>query len=146
MAADRWNTARTVARIALGGALLFAGVGHLTFSRVEFQAQVPDWVGLDKNLVVILSGIAEIALGVALLVVQRRRALLGLATGLFFIAVFPGNISQFIDGESAFGLDTNAARRTRLFFQPLLVAWAWWSTDAWSLVRARRGAEPSPAG
>ena len=129
---------RTIARVVLGGALLFAGVGHLTFSRTDFQAQVPDWVGLDKNLVVILSGFVEIALGAALIVVRRHRALLGLAAGLFFIAVFPGNISQFIDGDSAFGLDTNSARRTRLFFQPLLVAWAWWCTDAWSVVTSRR--------
>ncbi|MEQ1700930.1 MAG: hypothetical protein ABMA25_12525 [Ilumatobacteraceae bacterium] len=129
---------RSIARVVLGGALLFAGLGHLTFSRIDFQAQVPDWVGLDKNLVVILSGLVEIALGVALIVVRGRRALLGLAAGLFFIAVFPGNISQFIDGDSAFGLDTNSARRNRLFFQPVLVAWAWWSTNAWSVVNARR--------
>lgn len=132
-------TVRDVARIALGGALVFAGVGHLTFARIDFQAQVPDWVGLDKNLVVILSGIAEIALGAALIVVRRRRALLGLAVGLFFIAVFPGNISQFVDGDDAFGLDSNAARRTRLFFQPVLVAWAWWSTEALALLRRHRG-------
>lgn len=129
---------RSIARVVLGGALLFAGLGHLTFSRIDFQAQVPDWVGLDKNLVVILSGLAEIALGAALIVVRRHRALLGLAAGLFFIAVFPGNISQFVDGDAAFGLDTNAARRTRLFFQPVLVAWAWWSTNAWSVIAGRR--------
>jgi len=132
MTNTRSTQLRTVARVVLGGALVFAGLGHLTFSRVEFQAQVPDWVGVDKNVVVILSGIVEIALGVALVVVRRHRALLGLATGLFFIAVLPGNISQFIDGHDAFGLDSNSARRTRLFFQPVLVAWAWWSTNAFA--------------
>lgn len=114
---------------------MFAGLGHLTFARIEFQAQVPDWVGLDKNLVVILSGLVEIALGVALIVVRRRRALLGLAAGLFFVAVFPGNISQFVDGHDAFGLNSNSARRARLFFQPVLIAWAWWSTGAFALLR-----------
>lgn len=144
MTTTGWARIRSIARVALGGALIFAGVGHLTFSRIDFQAQVPDWVGLDKNLVVILSGLVEIALGAALIIVRRHRALLGLAAGLFFIAVFPGNISQFIDGDSAFGLDTNAARRTRLFFQPVLVAWAWWSTNAWSVV-ASRSASPDPS-
>lgn len=119
-----------MARIALGAVLIVAGLGHLTFSRIDFQAQVPDWVGLDKNLVVILSGLVEIALGAALIVVRRRRALLGLAAGLFFIAVFPGNISQYVDGDDAFGLTSDAARLVRLFFQPVLVAWAWWSTGA----------------
>jgi uncharacterized membrane protein len=146
MTNDRWARARSIARIALGGALLFAGVGHLTSSRTEFQAQVPDWVGIDKDVVVILSGLVEIALGAALIVVRRRRALLGLAAGLFFIAVFPGNISQYIDGHDAFGLNSDAARRNRLFFQPVLVAWAWWSTGAVSLVAGLRGARPPASG
>ncbi|MDP2290414.1 MAG: hypothetical protein Q8M22_04455 [Actinomycetota bacterium] len=128
---------RSVARVVLGGALVFAGIAHLTFDRESFQAQVPDWVGIDKNVVVILSGIVELLLGAALIVVKRHRALLGLAAGLFFIAVFPGNISQFIDGDDAFGLNSNSARRNRLFFQPVLVAWAWWSTDALSVFRRR---------
>lgn len=139
MTVTRSTRARSVARVVLGGGLVVAGLGHLTFARTEFQAQVPDWVGLDKNLVVVLSGLAEVALGVALIVVRRRRSLLGLAAGLFFIAVFPGNISQFVDGDAAFGLDSDAARRNRLFFQPVLVAWAWWSTDAFAVFRHGAG-------
>lgn len=117
-----------------------AGLGHLTFARQDFQAQVPDWVGMDKNVVVIVSGIVEIALGLALIVVRRRRSLLGLAVGFFFIAVFPGNVSQFVDGDDAFGLNTDADRRNRLFFQPVLVAWAWWSTHAFAVFRRRNAA------
>jgi uncharacterized membrane protein len=128
---------RSVARVVLGGGLIFAGLGHLTFAREDFQAQVPDWVGIDKNVVVVLSGFVEIALGAALIFVRRRRSLLGLAAGLFFIAVFPGNISQFVDGDDAFGLNSDSARRTRLFFQPVLVAWAWWSTDAFAVFRKK---------
>lgn len=135
MSITRSSRIRSVARIILGSALIFAGLGHLTFLRLDFQSQVPDWVGLDKNIVVILSGLVEVALGAALIVVRRRRSLLGLAAGLFFIAVFPGNISQFIDGDDAFGLNSDRERRNRLFFQPVLVAWAWWSTDAFALFR-----------
>ena len=126
-----------MARVTLGGALVVAGIGHVSFARESFQAQVPDWVGIDKDVVVIVSGLVEIALGAGLIVVRRRRALFGLAVGLFFIAVFPGNISQFVDGDEAFGLASNSARRSRLFFQPVLVAWAWWSTDALSVLTAR---------
>ena len=121
---------RSAARVVLGGALVLAGLSHLAWSRIEFQAQVPDWVGIDKNVVVVASGIVEIALGAALLVVRRHRWLVGLAAGLLFIAVFPGNVSQFVDGHDAFGLNSDSARRNRLFFQPVLVAWAWWSTGA----------------
>ena len=138
MAITRSARVRSAARLVLGGALIIAGIGHLTFARIDFQAQVPDWVGIDKNAVVIVSGLVEIALGSALLVVRRRRSLLGLAAGLFFIAVFPGNISQFIDGHDAFGLNTNSDRRNRLFFQPVLVAWAWWSTNAVALLPRER--------
>ncbi len=140
MTATRSARVRSAARVTLGGALITAGLGHLTFARKDFQAQVPDWVGIDKDVVVVLSGIVEITLGSALIVVRRRRSLLGLAAGLFFIAVFPGNISQYIDGHDAFGLNSDAARRNRLFFQPVLVAWAWWSTNAGDLFRARRRA------
>ena len=125
----------TVARIVLAAFLLLAGTGHLTFAREAFQAQVPLWVPLDADFVVVASGVVEIALGIALLVLRRYRVLVGVVVALFFIAVFPGNISQYIDGHDAFGLSSDAARRNRLFFQPVLVAWAWWSTNAFALLR-----------
>jgi uncharacterized membrane protein len=127
--------ARTIARWVLGATLALAGITHLTTKRLEFQAQVPDWVGLDKNLVVVVSGLVEVALGVALLVARRQRPMVGLVAGVFFIAIFPGNISQYIDGHDAFGLDSDGARLARLFFQPVLVAWAWWCTGAVPLLR-----------
>ncbi len=132
------SVARSVARVVLGGALVLAGLGHLTFARHDFEAQVPDWVGIDKDAVVLLSGLVELVLGAALIVVRRRRAVLGLVVGLFFVAVFPGNISQFVDGHDAFGLTSDSARRNRLFFQPVLVAWAWWSTGALAFLATRR--------
>jgi uncharacterized membrane protein len=127
-----------VARIVLGAALAYAGVGHLTWSRDTFQAQVPDWVPLDADLVVLASGVVEIVLGLALVLLVRHRVVLGWVAAGFFVAVFPGNISQYIDGDDAFGLDSDGARAVRLVFQPVLVAWALWSTGAWSAWRASR--------
>lgn len=123
---------RTIFRILLGVFLIFAGVNHLTFARVEFLAQVPPWVPLDGDLVVALSGIAEIVLGVGLVFLARLRVLVGLATAVFFVLIFPGNISQYVNRIDAFGLNTDQARFIRLFFQPLLVIWALWATGAWS--------------
>ncbi len=131
--------APTVARVLLGVALAYAGLAHLLWSRDTFQAQVPDWVPLGADAVVVLSGIAEIALGAALLVLRRHRAAVGWVVAAFFVAVFPGNISQFIDGDAAFGLDSDLARGVRLLFQPLLVVWALWCTGAWAAWRAGRG-------
>jgi uncharacterized membrane protein len=135
---------QTLFRLLLGGFLLYAGISHLTFNRTEFLAQVPTWVPLDADLVVVLSGIVEIALGAALVVVRRYRALVGWLTAVFFIAIFPGNISQYVNGIDAFGLNSDAARLVRLFFQPLLVAWAIWSTGAWPAWRVLRGRPSDP--
>ena len=126
------------ARVVLGLALAFAGTSHLAWARTDFRAQVPGWVPLDVDLVVILSGIVEIALGLALVLLAGRRVLLGLVAAAFFVAVFPGNVSQYVDGEAAFGLDSDLARLLRLPFQPVLVAWALWSTGAWAWWQARR--------
>lgn len=131
---------RTLGRLLLGSALLFAGTGHLTFARAQFQAQVPEWVPLDPDLVVVLSGIVELVLGAALLVVWRYRVVVGWCVAAFFVAIFPGNVSQYLSGTDAFGLDTDQARLARLFFQPVLVVWALWSTGAWAWWRASRRA------
>ncbi|WP_404313093.1 DoxX family membrane protein [Agrococcus terreus] len=132
------SVARTAVRVLLGAFLLLAGVGHLTFARAEFQAQVPPWLPLDPDLVVFASGIVELALGLALLVAPRRvRPLVGTVVAAFFVAVFPGNIAQWAEGRDGFGLDTDAARAIRLLFQPLLVVAALWSTGGWAAIRRR---------
>ena len=119
-------------------ALVGAGVAHLTTQRTEFQAQVPSWFPLDEDLVVVISGIIEIALGLALIVLRRRRVLVGAIVAAFFVAIFPGNIAQWSEGVDAFGLDTDTERFVRLFFQPVLVMWALAATGAWRAYRARR--------
>lgn len=129
---------RLIARLGLGGALIYAGIGHLTFSRVEFQAQVPVWLPLDPDFVVVASGVVEIVLGVAIASAGAVVPWAGLAAALFFIAIFPGNINQYVEGISAFGLDSDEARFTRLFFQPVLVVWALWSTGAIGYLRRVR--------
>ena len=121
---------RAVSQVALGVVLVSAGVSHLTVSRVEFQAQVPTWLPLDPDFVVISSGIVEILLGLALITLWRLRKRVGLVTALFFVAIFPGNINQLVNGIDAFGLNSDSARATRLLFQPILVLWALWSTGA----------------
>ncbi len=129
---------RNATQLLLGAALTYAGTTHLTTSRQEFQAQVPNWVPLSADFVVIASGIVEIALGLSLLLLWKYRTQVGFLTAAFFIAIFPGNISQYVNGIDAFGLDTDRARAIRLLFQPLLVIWALWSTGAWRSYRAKK--------
>jgi uncharacterized membrane protein len=129
---------RTFARWLLGAALVFAGVGHLTFARQSFVAQVPQWLPLPVDFVVLASGVVEILLGLSLIVLARYRVVVGWVVAAFFVAVFPGNIEQFIRGTDAFGLDSDAARAIRLVFQPVLVVWALWSTGTWRAWRERR--------
>ena len=123
---------QNILRVLLALFMVFAGFSHLTFNRIDFQAQVPDWVPLSKDLVVVLSGIVEIVLGLILLFWKRQRVYIGWALALFFILVFPGNIAQYLGEKDAFGaLDSDRSRLIRLFFQPVLIAWAVWSTGAW---------------
>lgn len=124
----------------LGCVLILAGTAHLTFAREEFRAQVPPWFPADVDLVVLVSGVVEIAVGAALLLVWRRplRALVGAGTAALFIAVFPGNVAQLTEQRDAFGLTTDTARAVRLLFQPVLVVWALWCTDVPGWWRERR--------
>jgi len=134
--------ARSIGRWLLGLTLMFTGTAHLTFARDDFVAQVPQWLPLPVDFVVVASGIVELGLGLALLVLVRYRVIVGWVTALFFIAIFPGNIEQFVSGRDAFGLDTDLARGIRLLFQPLLVVWALWCTGAFKAWRERRRAAP----
>jgi uncharacterized membrane protein len=120
--------ARNLGRIFLGSSLVFAGVSHLTFARAEFRAQVPESLPLDPDVTVVASGAAEIALGSALLWAHGHRRRVGVIAALFFIAVFPGNLAQWMHHRDGFGLDTEMKRFVRLFFQPVLVALSLWST------------------
>ena len=126
-------------QLTLGAFLTSAGISHLDSNRQEFLAQVPTYLPLDPDFVVVASGLVEIALGIALITttffLTQYRKVIGLLVGLFFILIFPGNINQYLNQIDAFGLDTDQKRLLRLFFQPPLVIWAIWSTGASTYVR-----------
>lgn len=124
------DTIKTIAKYGLGAMLITAGIGHLTFARKEFQAQVPNWVPLEKDDTVVYSGVAEIALGTAIIATPKKyESIIGKIAGTFFTAVFPGNIAQYKNDRDSFGLNTDGKRLARLFMQPLLVFWALKSTE-----------------
>ena len=126
-------------QLALGAFLLSAGISHLGSNRTEFLAQVPTWLPVDPDFVVVASGLVEITLGALLittvLVFKKYRMQVGLITAIFFILIFPGNINQYLNQIDAFGLDTDTKRLIRLFFQPPLVIWALWSSGAIALLK-----------
>ena len=124
-------------RIIIALFMVVAGFSHLTFNRVEFQAQVPEWLPMSKDLVVILSGIVEMTLGLGLMLWKNQRVNFGWALAIFYVLIFPGNISQYIEGKDFASLDSDAARLIRLFFQPVLIAWAIWSSGAWKAWRTK---------
>lgn len=140
---------RLVSRLLLGGALICAGIGHLTFLRQEFQAQVPVWLPLDADFVVLASGVVEIMLGIGIASAGALVPISGLLAAAFFIAIFPGNVNQYVEGISAFGLNTDQDRLVRLFFQPVLILWALWPTSSVSYLREllkRRKSRSNPKG
>lgn len=117
-------------RILLGAFMVYAAIAHFTFRRMTFQGQVPDWVPMKKDTVVIISGIAELILGLAMIFAWPDKVWAGIALSVFYVLIFPGNISQYLKRSNAFGLRTDKARLIRLFFQPVLILWALWSTGA----------------
>ncbi|AMJ67515.1 DoxX family protein [Hymenobacter sp. PAMC 26628] len=133
------TTLQNVARGLLGNFMVVAGTGHLTFAWQDFQAQVPDFVPLDKDTVVLESGVVEIGLGLALLFLKgKNRVRMGVGLAVFYTLIFPGNLHQYASRISAFGLDTDAKRLGRLFFQPVLIAGALWSTGALKVLMKKK--------
>ena len=121
---------KNILRILLGMFMIMAAIGHFSFQREEFRAQVPNWLPLSKDLVVILSGIVEVSLGMSMIFWKSKRPQIGIALALFFLLIFPGNIAQYLNHSDAFGLNTDTKRLIRLFFQPVLIYWALWSSNA----------------
>lgn len=130
MKSNQTSFLQHLVRVLLGVFMIAAAIGHFTFQRAEFQAQVPNWIPLSKDVVVILSGIAEISLGLAMIFWKQQRINVGIALAIFYVLIFPGNIAQYTNRVDAFGLNTDGARLTRLFFQPVLIFLALWSTGA----------------
>lgn len=126
---------QTTVRIILGLFLLLAGISHLSFQRTAFLSQVPEWLPVQPDMVVLLSGGAEIFLGAGLLILPKQRTTVGWLVALFLVAVFPGNIAQLVNRKDAFGLNSDLLRWIRLPFQPLLIVLVLWSTGARSTCR-----------
>ena len=123
---------RITARWALAALLVAAGASHLAWGRRGYRIVVPDWatrvLHTDKDTIVVASGVVELMLGGALVALPAERRRIGWAVAAFFVAVFPGNVHQWRTGRSAPMLRTDRARFMRLLLQPVLVAWALWST------------------
>lgn len=127
------STIQNILRILLGAFMLYAGIGHLTFLRIEFQAQVPTWITTDSqfmDFIVLASGIIEVIFGILMIWGGKIKVYTGIALAIFYVLIFPGNINQYVNQIDSFGLDTDKQRLIRLFFQPVLIIWALWSTAA----------------
>jgi uncharacterized membrane protein len=131
------NLVQNILRTILGLFMILAAIGHFTFQRAEFQAQVPNWIPISKDAIVILSGLAEISLGLAMIFWTKQKVRVGIALALFYVIIFPGNIAQYLNHTDAFGLNTDRARLIRLFFQPVLIIWALWSTGALTYLKRK---------
>ncbi len=128
---NKTTTIQNIFRIILGAFMLYAGIGHLTFLRTEFQVQVPTWITTDSgfmDFIILASGVVEIIFGILMILGGKFKAKTGIALAIFFILVFPGNINQYVHQIDSFGLDTDNKRLFRLFFQIVLIAWALWSS------------------
>jgi uncharacterized membrane protein len=117
-------------RLSLAGFFAFMGTLHFVIPR-SFEAIVPPAIAERKREAVLVSGVAEIAGGLALLHPASRRLgrwwLLAL-----LLAVFPANVHMAVKPEQIKGLDLNKIPRwtlwARLPLQPLAMLWVWRAT------------------
>lgn len=111
-----------ILRLAL--ATLFIGAGTLHFVETDLYAQVvPDALPAPR-LLVHLSGAAEIAGGVGLLVPKLRRAA-GVGLILLLVSVFPANVAMALDPANSPIDAPEWLLWARLPLQPLLMWLVW---------------------
>ena len=115
---------KRIALFPLAAFFVFAGVGHFT-NEALFVRIVPPWLPYPL-LMVQISGVAEIAGGVGILIPQLRR-LAGWGLIALLIAVYPANIEMALHPER-FPEMTASALYFRLPLQFVALAWAWWVT------------------
>lgn len=124
---------KTLVRVGMGLIMIIAGIGHFTFFRETFQVQVPDFVPFSKDFTVLASGVVEIAFGLAMVFLVKKKRYIGLILAIFYVLIFPGNIHQYTEQLDGFGLNTDAKRLGRLFMQAVLIFLTLYSTEGWKL-------------
>jgi len=127
---------RRAARLGMAIAMAFAGASHLVLA-TPFIQHLPPWVPLRVEIVLI-SGLVEIALGLALLLRPPTRRRVGVALALYLVAVLPGNVYVAVFDVEVDGQPGGAYPWVRLPLQLLFIAWALWST--------REARSPVPVG
>jgi uncharacterized membrane protein len=126
LALARKFSARLAARGGMALAVAFAGISHLLLP-TPFVQHLPTWVPMREELILV-TGLLEIALGVALLLRQPQRRWAGLALAGYLLAVFPSNIYVAVADVDVDGQPGGAYPWLRLPLQVLFIAWALWST------------------
>lgn len=113
---------RACMRLGLALALVFTGIDHLVTPQ-RYLAMMPGFVPFH-DAVVAFTGLCELA-GAVGLMIPRLRWLAGVMLAIYFVAVFPANIKNAVEGLAVEGLPT--ARWyywIRFLFQPLVIWWA----------------------
>lgn len=115
----------------MGPLYVLAGVMH--FVRPDLYLQIMPPYLPAHLLLVLLSGVAEIVLGI-LVLVPRTRVLAAWGIIALLIAVFPANLYMAMENPQLVQLPgwlsqpSPTANWLRLPFQLVLIAWAWWYT------------------
>jgi uncharacterized membrane protein len=128
---------RTIARHALAIVYTLAGIAHLA-RPAGFVAITPHWVPAPE-LVVMLTGLAELAGAVGLMIPPLRRAA-GVGLALYALCVWPANINHALNDIPLSGVHLSWwYHGPRLALQPVIIWWALWASGAidWPFWRRR---------
>jgi uncharacterized membrane protein len=124
-------------RISLALVFLFTGIGHFV-KTAEMAQMLPGWVP-NREVIIQLTGVLELAAAAALLAPRWSRAA-GIFLCIFLVAVFPANIYAAIERVDFGGHGAGVVYlAVRLPLQLLLIGWTWWHA-----VRLPHGAAQTP--
>ena len=122
----------TASQRALAAFFTFTGTMHFVIPR-QYEATVPGYVRVPAREAVIVSGLAEIAGGLAVLAPATRRPFARWWLLALLVAVFPANVHMAVSPEQVRGLDLDRVPRwalwARLPLQPLCMWWVWRATE-----------------
>ncbi len=133
---------RDHARRGLAAAMAFAGFSHLA-QPDPFIQHLPDWVPAAGALVAV-TGLIEIAIGVALVSRRLPRETVGRVTAAFLLAVFPANVYVAVADVDVEGQPGGVFQWIRLPLQAVFIAWALWSTRS-EAAPERAAEQPRPS-
>ncbi|MET3180738.1 UNVERIFIED_ORG: putative membrane protein [Variovorax guangxiensis] len=146
---------RGAMRWGMGLGFLFTGIDHFVSASTRYAPMIPDALAQHALAWVYLTGVAELAGGLGLLVplsvyerlgLPNLRKQAGIWLSVMLVCVVAANINVALKGQTVQGLEFGAWYFwIRPLFQPVFIAWALYCSGAWPKPKQAAGWQPEHA-